>query len=126
MKEKFEYNYTAPTKEVRDEVENIKNQYLEIDSNDDLTKLRKLNNKVKSIPTVWAICFGIIGTLCFGAGLAFFLELTAYWYFGIPCAIIGIILIALAYPIYSKIHSKVKQKYKDEIIELSNKILNDK
>lgn len=125
MKDKFEYNYTAPTKDIRDEVESIKSQYEEISENDKLIKLRELNNKVKNIPKIWAICFGIIGTLFFGAGLSFFLELKDYWYFGIPCSIIGIILIALAYPIYNIMYKKAKNKYKEEIIRLSNEILNE-
>ena len=87
--------------------------------------IKHLDNKVKTIPMILSLSFGVIGLLLFGTGLTFFLEWSSYWYIGIPFGIIGVVLIALAYPIYKKILTKQKSKYSAEIIELSNELLKE-
>lgn len=126
MSNKFEYNYTAPTIEERKEIDRIRNQYLPHDKTmNKMERLRYLDNKVKTIPMILSLSFGVIGLLLFGTGLTFFLEWSSYWYIGIPFGIIGVVLIALAYPIYKKILTKQKSKYSAEIIELSNELLKE-
>ena len=125
MSEKFKFEYNAPTEQERKEIESIKNQYLPKDEKSiKFEKLKKLDNKVKNIPTAISISLGIIGSLIFGLGMTFFLEWVDLWILGIPCAIIGLIIVILAYPLHIKISSKLKVKYKDEIINLSNELLN--
>ena len=126
MSDKFKYEYNAPTQEERKEIESIKNQYLPKDEKSlKLEQLRKLDNKVKSIPTSFGISMGIIGLLIFGLGLTFFLEWTNLWYLGIPFSFAGLLVVVLTYPVYTKVLSNVKNKYKDEIIKLSNELLNE-
>jgi len=126
MGEKFEYKYTAPTQAERKEIDSIRSQYLPKDKTmTKLERLRKLNNKVNGTPMALSLTIGIIGILTFGLGLTFFLEWTSFWYVGIPCSLIGIILMLLAYPAYQKILQKYKNKYGPEIIELSNELLKD-
>ena len=126
MSNKFEYTYTAPTIEERKEIDRIRNQYLPHDKTmNKMERLRYLDNKVKTIPMILSLSFGVIGLLLFGTGLTFFLEWSSYWYIGIPFGIIGVVLIALAYPIYKKILTKQKSKYSAEIIELSNELLKE-
>ena len=126
MSEKFEYKYSAPTIEERKEIDSIRRQYLPEDKTmTKIERLRRLDRKVKSIPQIWGLSLGIVGLLTFGLAMTFFLEWIAYWYIGIPCAIIGIILMSLAYPIYCKILIKLKAKHGQEIIELSNDLLNE-
>lgn len=125
MSEKFKFEYNAPTEQERKEIESIKNQYLPKDEKSiKFEKLKKLDNKVKNIPVAISISLGIIGSLIFGLGMTFFLEWVDLWILGIPCAIIGLIIVILAYPLHIKISSKLKAKYKDEIINLSNELLN--
>lgn len=127
MKDKFEYNYTAPQLEERKEIESIRNQYIPKDEFTILfEKLRTLDNKVKNIPVAVSISLGVIGLLLFGTAMSFFLEITEYWYLGIPFSIIGIITMIFAYPSFVFLNKKLKEKYKDEIIEISNKLLNMK
>ena len=125
MSEKFKFEYNAPTEQERREIESIKNQYLPKDEkNIKFEELKKLDNKVKNTPIAISISLGIIGSLIFGLGMTFFLEWVDLWLLGIPCAIIGLIIVILAYPLHIKISSKLKTKYKDEIINLSNELLN--
>lgn len=126
MSNKFEYKYTAPTIEERKEIDSIRSQYLPKDkSMTKIERLRYLDKKVKDFPLILSLCFGIIGTLIFGTGLTFFLEWSDYWYIGIPFSLIGVCLIALAYPIYKKSLLMQKKKYSAEIIELSNELLEE-
>lgn len=123
---KFEYKYQAPTIEERREIDAIRSQYLPKDKElVKLDRLRSLDQKVKNTPLIYSLSFGVIGTLLFGTGMTFFLEWTTYWYYGIPFGIVGIILIILAYPIHKKVYKKMKDKYSEEIIALSNELLNE-
>ena len=126
MGEKFEYKYSAPSIEERKEIDSIRSQYLPKDkSMTKLDRLRYLDNKVRSVPMIISLSLGVIGILLFGTSMTFFLEWTKYWYIGIPFGLVGIILIALAYPMYNKTLNKYKNKYSQEILELSNELLND-
>ena len=126
MSRKFEYKYNAPTSEERKEIENIKRQYLVNDpSISKIDRLRLLDKKVKQTPIIVSITLGVIGLLFFGLCMSFFLEITEFWYLGIPSSIIGIILISIAYPVYARILKKLKAKYGEEIINLSNELLNE-
>lgn len=121
----FEYNYVAPTSEERKEIESIRNNYISQNKSvDKLEILRKLDNKVKSIPTIISLIFGIVGLLIFGLGLTMILE----WKVtigGIIVGAIGVIPMILAYPMYRKISNNLKNKYSDEIIKLSDELLNE-
>jgi len=126
MSEKFEFKYSAPTMGEREEIESIRKQYLPKDkSMNKIERLRYLDNKVKSIPLIVSLCFGVIGLLTFGLGMTFFLEWTKLWYLGIPCGLIGFALIIPAYPIYNKLLIKYKEKYGAEILEISEELLNE-
>ena len=87
--------------------------------------LKSLDNKVKSIPMIFGLSFGVIGVLLFGTGLTFFLEWTNLFIIGIPFSLIGTIMMLLAYPIYKKVLNNLKNKYGKLIIDLSNELLNE-
>lgn len=126
MSEKFEYKYTAPTDQEKREIEAIKRQYVKVEEpTSKLERLRELDAKVKRMPTILALTLGIVGTLLFGTGMTFFLEWITLWYVGIPFSVIGLILISLAMPVYKKIKQKNIDKYRDEIIKLSDSLLNE-
>jgi amino acid transporter len=123
-KEKFEYSYFAPTKEEKRQVEMIKLFYEESDTPKKIQKLKSLDKMVKETPTIVALILGIIGTLIFGTGFALVLEFNKM-VLGIIIAVIGIILIALAYPVYKSVANALKKKHKDKIIKLANEILEE-
>lgn len=125
MAEKFEYKYSAPTKDERKEINNIRNQYLpkSLEENK-LDRLRNLDFKVKSVPTTISLSIGIIGLLVFGLGLTFVLEWNDF-IVGIVIMIIGVIPISLAYYINKFILNKMKNKYGQEIIRLSDELLSE-
>lgn len=125
MAEKFKFDYQAPSMKERAEIDNIRRQYLpKTEKEKKLERLIKLDKKVKEVPTIFSLSLGIVGTLVFGVGMCFFLQWVSLWALGIPFAIIGVVLIALAYPCYNKFSFSLKSKYSKEIIELSEELLN--
>ena len=67
-----------------------------------MTRLRKLDEGVTSKATVVSLMFGIIGALIMGTGM---------------------ILVALAYPIYKKVLKSEREKIAPEILRLSEELL---
>lgn len=123
--DKFTYGYSAPTENERKRIEEIKRRYQsETKEENDFVKLKKLDDKVKKLPMIISLILGIVGTLIFGLGLTMILE-WEIWAWGIAVMLVGCIPIALAYPIYNLIFNKNKAKYSDEILELSEKLLNE-
>lgn len=123
---KFKYTYSAPSKDEREEIQNIRKNYLPKSKEENkLKKLKMLDEKVKNIPTAISLCIGIIGILIFGIGLTMILEWNIVT-FGVIVSIIGCIPMFLAYPIFTKTKNKLTDKYKDEILKLSDELLNGK
>lgn len=123
--EEYNYTYVAPTKTEREEIESIRKQYLPIEKRvEKLQKLRALDRKVKDVPTIFSISIGVFGCLAFGLGLTCVLEwgLIAW---GVVISIVGIAISIPAYPIYQKTKEKLKKKYGEEILRLSEELLNE-
>lgn len=126
MSEKFEYKYEAVSIEEKQEIESIRKQYLpKQESTSKIERLKYLDRKVNSNPTILALSLGVIGILFFGTGMTFFLQWTSYFYIGIPFVILGSAIMAIVYPLYKKLYNHLKDKYTDEILKLSEEILNN-
>lgn len=124
-KNKFEYTYSAPTKSEREQIEDIRKNYLpKSEEESKLSRLKKLHSKVKNIPCVWGLSVGIFGVLLFGLGLAMVLEWNSL-VFGIVVSVIGCLPMAIAYPIYKKSKDILTNKNKGEILRLSEELLNE-
>ena len=122
---KFNYTYSAPTEEEREEIDIIRRQYMPLSDKDaKLNRLRHLDSRVKSIPQVISLCVGILGLLLFGFGLALVLEwdLLAL---GIVIMLKSTPIIGIAYPVYSLVLVIYKDKYGEEILKLSEELLKD-
>ncbi|MBQ7370094.1 MAG: dihydropteridine reductase [Clostridia bacterium] len=123
--EEYNYIYVAPTKTEREEIERIRKQYLPIDKRvEKLQKLRELDRKVKDLPTIISLSLGIFGCLTFGFGMAFVLE----WgriSLGVVIGVVGVAISIPAYPIYKKTKEQLKKKYGEEILRLSEELLNE-
>lgn len=124
-KNDFEFKYTAPTNSERKEIESIKNRYTKpTQQTDKLVKLRKLDSTVKNMPIIISLIIGILGTLLFGLGLTMILEWEIIVWGVILCSI-ALIPIILAYPIYLKVFKHLKNKHSEEIIKISEELLNE-
>ena len=125
-KNDFEYKYSAPTSSERKEIESIRDAYKNPHKKS-MTKLeflRKLDSRVKNIPIMLGLIVGIIGTLIFGLGMTLVLE-WGHLVWGIIVCSVGVVPISLAYFTYQKSSKHMKGKYADQIISLSEELLNE-
>ena len=121
----FEYTYSAQRQQ---EVEEIRKAYLPKEE-DKMEKLRKLHN----IPTQKAqsasIAVGVIGALILGTGMSLCMtDLGAAlgnlaMIMGVIIGLVGIILVALAYPIYNRTLKKERERIASEILRLTDELL---
>lgn len=121
----FHYTYSAPTQEERREIMSIRKRYEESEEKEDkLKKLRKLHAKVTTVPQCLAITLGVVGVLLFGFGLTMILEWDIFVW-GVVVSVVGFIPVILAHPVYQALIKRNKNKYKDEILRLSDELLNE-
>ena len=83
-----------------------------------------IDMKVINISTISSIFFGLIGAFIFSVGLILSLNFAKYSP-GLIFSLTGFILMALTPLVYNVILSKMKKKYAPEILELSEKLLNN-
>ncbi len=126
MDKKFNYVYTAPTVEERKEIDSIRRQYAEEEKGEEskLDRLRKLDARVKNVANCVGIVLGVVGLLIFGLGITMILEWSLLWG-GIPVAILGGGVMAIAYPTYKRALRRGKKKYGEEILRLSEELLSE-
>ncbi len=125
MNNQFNFKYTAPSQEERKEIDSIRRQYLpqeHVESKMD--RLRRLDALVKNTAIVWSLCLGVVGTLVLGLGLTMILE-WSIWLWGIVLMVIGSVPMSIAYPVYKLTLNKGKAKYGEEILRLSEELLNE-
>ena len=121
----FEFTYSA---ERQQEVEAIRKMYLPKEE-DKMKQLRRLH----SIPTQKAqaasIAIGVLGTLILGTGMSLCMtDLGAAlghlaMVIGILVGVLGLAMVAMAYPLYNIILRKERQRIAPEIMRLSEELL---
>ena len=121
----FEYTYSAQRQQ---EVEEIRKKYLPKEE-DPMAQLRRLH----SIPTRKAqaasLAAGIIGALILGTGMSLCMtELGAVlgaWamVIGILVGVVGLVMVALAYPLYHRTLRKERTRIAPEILRLTDELL---
>jgi uncharacterized membrane protein YccF (DUF307 family) len=123
--EEFRYTYSAQQQK---EVEAIRNKYLPREE----TKMEQLR-QLHAIPTQKAqaasLAVGIIGALILGTGMSLCLTNlgaalgSLAMVIGIAVGFVGMVLVALAYPLYNRVLRKQRQKMAPEILRLSDELL---
>lgn len=125
MNNQFNFKYTAPSQEERKEIDSIRRKYApqeHVESK--IERLRRLDSIVKNTAIVWSLVLGVVGTLVLGLGLTMILE-WSIWFWGVVLMVIGSVPMAIAYPVYKLALNKGKAKYGDEILRLSEELLNE-
>lgn len=115
--EKFEYTYSAKQQA---ELETIRKKYLP-EEETKMDKLRRLDKSVTRQGTMISIIIGVAGTLIMGLGMCMCLEWQQF-VLGIILGILGIAILAAAYPVFNKITQKQKEKIAPEILRLTEEI----
>lgn len=124
----FSFIYSA---EQQREIENIRQKYLP-QGEDKLARLRKLHNSASQKARAWAVALGVIGALVLGTGMSFVMTdlgeiLGIYRHLavvvGVGVGVAGMILVALAYPIYNRVLQKERVRIAPEILRLTDELL---
>ena len=124
-KEGFSFTYSAQQQK---EVEAIRKKYLPQET-DKMQQLRKLHAVPTKKAQTAAIAVGVIGALIMGTGMSVCLtDIGAAlgslaMVIGILVGIAGMVLVALAYPIYNRVLNKQRAKIAPEILRLSDELL---
>ena len=121
----FEYTYSPQRQQ---EIEEIRKAYLPKEE-DKMTELRRLH----AIPTQKAqtlsLTVGIIGLLILGTGMSLCMtELGAAlgrfsMFIGVAVGLVGLVPVALAYPLYNRVLKKEREKIAPEILRLTDNLM---
>lgn len=121
----FQYTYSAKE---QIEVEQIRKKYMSREESK-LDRLRKLDRSVTQKAQAWAIALGVMGTLILGTGMSLFMtELGASlgelsMLIGISVGIVGMVLVALAYPVYNRVLKTQREKIAPEVLRLTEELM---
>ena len=124
----FQYTYSA---EQQQEIEAIRRKYLPKEENK-MERLRKLHQSASQKAQTWAIGIGVIGALILGTGMSLIMtDLGAVlsirqelaFMLGVSIGLIGLVLVALAYPVYNRILKKERERIAPEILRLTDELL---
>lgn len=121
----FEYTYSPKRQQ---EVEAIRNAYLPKEE-DKMEQLRKLHAMPTQKAQAISLAIGIIGALILGTGMSLCMtELGAAlgrfaMALGIVVGLIGMVMVAAAYPMYNRTLKTERQKIAPEIFKLTDELM---
>lgn len=118
-KEKFSYIYSAKEQA---EINRIRKKY--VPAEDKMEQLRRLDAGVTEKATAVSILVGVIGALIMGVGMCCAMVWKGLLFIpGIIIGLIGMAVVAAAYPVYQKVIKKEREKIAPEIIRLTDELL---
>lgn len=122
----FQYTYSA---ERQQEIENIRKKYLPKEE-DKMEQLRTLHHSATRKAKSASIAIGVIGALILGTGMSLCMtELGALldgllgMVIGILVGLVGLVMVALAYPVYNSVLKKERERIAPEILRLTDELL---
>lgn len=118
QKEVFEFTYSAKQQE---EVQKIREKYVPKEE-DKMEQLRRLDASVTQKGCTVSLVVGILGALILGIGMCCCMVWNVFVP-GIIIGMVGIVGVALAYPLYERITKKEREKIAPEIIRLTDELM---
>ncbi|MBQ2724587.1 MAG: hypothetical protein IJF78_02650 [Clostridia bacterium] len=116
----FHYTYSAKEQE---ELKRIRQKYAPPEE-DKMELLRRLDRSVTEKGTVISIVLGVIGTLILGLGMSCVLVWQGTLFLpGIIIGLAGIGILASAYPVYSRVTRKERERIAPEILRLTDELM---
>ena len=121
----FEYTYSARQQQ---EVEAIRKKYLP-KAEDKMEQLRSLHRSATQKAQAASIIIGVLGALILGTGMSLCMtDLGAVlghmaMVIGILVGLFGLVMVALAFPVYNIVLRKERQRIAPEILRLSEELL---
>ena len=122
-KEAFTYTYSAKEQE---EIKKIREKYAPPTKEETtIEQLRRLDESATKGATIVSLIVGIISALLLGVGMCCTMLPGWEQYFipGIVIGVVGIIGVIAAYPIYTHMVKRKKEKLAPEILRLSDELM---
>ncbi len=118
-KDTFTYTYSAKQQE---EIQNIQKKYMPKEQ-DKMEQLRQLDQSATKKGTVISLVVGIIGCLLLGVGMCCTMVWMEQLFIpGIIIGVIGIVAVAVSYPLYTRITKKEREKIAPQILKLTEEL----
>ena len=126
--ESFKYTYSASEQE---EIKRIRQKY-QPQEEDKMSRVRRLDEKVTQKATSVSLVVGIVGALVMGTGMSLVMtDLGAVlgmsdmisMVIGVITGLLGIVWVALAYPVYNNVLKKEREKVAPEILRLTEELM---
>lgn len=121
----FKMTYSANRQE---EIQAIRKKYMPQQENK-MEQLRALDAAVSGKASRAAIIIGVLGTLIMGAGMSIIMSDfgkllgAAAPVVGTVAGIVGIVMLACAYPVYNRTLRREREKAAPEIIKLTDELM---
>ena len=110
-------------------IQKIRTQYTEKEHTG-LDELKELDKKVKRPANVFAYIFGSISAIIMGAGMSLVMTdigsvvgINEPMIPGIVIGVVGMIMAIINYPVYKRILGSRKEKYAEQILALSDRLI---
>ena len=116
----FQYTYSATEQE---ELKKIRSKYLPKEENK-MDTLRRLDAQSAQKATMLSLIIGIVGALVLGLGMSCCMVWAGKWFVpGIVIGLIGIALVSLAYPVYTRTLKRERDRLAPEILRLTEELM---
>lgn len=116
----FQYTYCAKEQE---EIKRIRSKYVPKEENK-MEQLRRLDAQVTQKATMYAIIVGVIGALILGTGMSCCMVWGgAVFVLGIVIGVVGMAVLALAYPLYDRTIKKERERIAPDILRLTEELM---
>ena len=121
----FEYTYSS---ERQQEIEAIRRKYLPKEE-DKMEQLRKLHYSATQKAQAASIAIGVVGALILGTGMSLCMTDLGVslghmaMVLGILVGLVGLVMVALAYPVYTGVLKKERARIAPEILRLTEELL---
>ena len=119
--EKFEFTYSGRQ---QDEIKKIRAKYTVSEEESKLHQHPRLDAGVTSKGTAVSLAIGILSALILGVGMCCCMVWGGPLFIpGILIGLLGILGVALAYPLYNRITKKERERIAPEILRLTDELL---
>ncbi|MBR2924269.1 MAG: hypothetical protein IKC28_04480 [Clostridia bacterium] len=116
----FQYTYSAKEQA---EIKRIRSKYVPKEENK-LEQLQRLDASATQKATMYAIGVGVVGALILGLGMSCCMVFSSSWFIpGIVIGLVGMVVVAVAYPLYNSVLKKERERIAPEILRLTDELL---
>ena len=118
--ETFTYRYSAGE---QTEIKKIRDKYMPKEENK-MEQLRRLDESATKPGLIVSLIVGVVGALVLGVGMCCTMVWMGDLFIpGIIIGILGILGVAAAYPLYSHVTKKQREKLAPEILRLTDELM---